>query len=92
MHPVIEATHEELVEAGVPHYIAEPREPLPRRVWHTPPPQFAAAGQPQATEFRTFEQLNMGQPANFRTATLSPAQNATYERMREFTVQPTWSS
>ena len=92
MHPVVEANHGELVEAGVPHYTAAPREPPPRRAWHTPNDQFVAAGQPQASEFPSFERLNMGQPANVRAAVLSPSQNMTYERAREFVVQPTWSS
>lgn len=92
MHPVVEAIHDELVEAGVPHYTAAPREPPPRRGWHTSHEQFVAAGQPQAPSFPSFEQLNMGQPANVQASVLTPSQNMTYERAREFVVQPTWSS
>ena len=51
-----------------------------------------AYGQPQAPEFKPFEQLNMGQPDNVRAATLSRSQNMTYERLRDFVVQPTFST
>ena len=92
MNPVVQASHDELEEAGVGHFMPGPREPPPRRVWHTPHDQLVAAGQPQAPEFPSFERLNMGQPANFRASTLTPSQNMTYERAREFVVEPTWSS
>jgi hypothetical protein len=56
------------------------------------PEQFAAAGQLQAPEFPSFEALNMGQPFNLRSAKLTPSENLTYERAREFVVQPTYST
>ena len=92
MHPTVEANHDELVEAGAPHYMPAPRPPPSFRSWPTPPQQFMSAGCPQAPEFPTFEALNSGQPQNLRTATLSRSQNMSYERMRDFVVQPTWSS
>ena len=92
MHPTIEANHDELQEAGVPHAMTVPRVPPARKVWHTPNAQFVAAGQPQAPEFKTFEVLSMGQPATLKAATLSQSQNMTYETVRDFVVQPTWSS
>jgi len=92
MHPVVEAAHQELEEAGVFHYRAGPREEPPRRVWHTPNAQLEAFGQPQAPEFPSFEALNMGQPSDLRAARLTAAQNVTYEQMRSSVVQPTWSS
>ena len=52
----------------------------------------ASAGHPQAPEFPTFECLNMGQPTDMRSSTLSPSQNRTYEEIRGFIVQPNWSS
>ena len=90
MHPVIEAHHGELMEAEVGHHMPAPREPVPRRVWHTPNEQYTAYGQRQAPEFPSFERLNMGQSADVRQASMSFDQNMTYERIREFTVQPTW--
>ena len=49
-------------------------------------------GQPQAPEFKPFEQLNGLHPVNVRAATLSRSQNMTYERLRDFVVQPTFST
>jgi hypothetical protein len=92
MNPVIEAAHAELEQAGVQHYMPEPRFAPPVKGWKTPNAQMAAAGQPQAPEFPTFEFLNMGQPHNVRAATLSHSQNMTYEHVRDFVAQPTWSS
>ena len=91
-HPVVEAAHDELLEAGVPHHMPAPREAMPRRVWHTPPEQFAAAGHPQAPEFTDFRVLNMGDPASVRATTLTPSENRTYEQLRTSVVGPTWSS
>ena len=91
MHPTVEASHDELAEAGAPHYMPAPRPPPPFRSWPTPPEQFVSSGQPQAPEFPTFESLNTGQHQNLRVATLSRSQNMTYERMRDFVVEPTWS-
>ena len=92
MHPVIEASHHELEQAGVFHLRAGPRQEPPRRVWHTPNEQLEALGHPQAPEFPTFEALNMGQPRDLRAARLEPSQNLTYEHLRNSVVQPTWSS
>ena len=43
-------------------------------------------------EFPSFEVLNMGQPANVLAATLTQEQKMTYEHLRDFVAQPTWSS
>jgi len=83
MHPVVQAAHEELREAHVPHYMPGPLPEQSRRVWHTPPEQWEAGGIPQAQEFPTFEMLNYGQSAAYRPATLSYSAAATYEQMRE---------
>lgn len=92
MHPVVEASHEELREAGVPHHMPAPRPQPQQRAWHTPPGVEVAYGQPQAQEFPDFRILNMGDPSSVTQGALTPAQNMTYERMREVVVQPTWSS
>ena len=91
-NPTIEMEHEELEVAGVPHYMPMPRSLPPKAHFTRPLAQFAASGQPQAPEFTPFQQLNMGQPDNVRAATLSTNQNMTYERMRDFVVQPTFST
>jgi hypothetical protein len=51
-----------------------------------------AAGQPQAPEFKTFEELNLGGLHDIKAATLTPAQNQTYEQIRNYVVQPTFST
>jgi hypothetical protein len=91
-NPTIEMEHAELDVAGVPHYMPMPRTLPPKAHFTRPLPQLAAYGQPQAPEFKPFEQLNMGQPDNVRAATLSKSQNMTYERLRDFVVQPTFST
>ena len=60
------------------------------KAWKTPPRQYAAAGQVQAPEFPTYEMLNLGEVALQRFDWTRRAM--TYERMREFVVQPTWTS
>ena len=92
MNPTIEANHDELEEAGMPHDMPAPGLPPLRRGWPAPHEQMVSAGQPQAKEFTPFEVLNMGQPANVRKATLNISQNMTYERMREFVPEKTWPS
>jgi hypothetical protein len=92
MHPVVEAEHEELEEAGVPHVMPGVRIAPRRRSYRQGPPQYASAGQPQAREFQTFEHLNMGQPARLSEGGLSYSQNLTYEQVRDFVVQPTFST
>lgn len=91
MNATIEAEHEQLETAGVPHYMPKPRTVPPKAFFTKPPAQMVAGGQPQAPEFPTFELLNMGQPESLRAATLSASQNMTYERMRDL-VQPTFST
>ena len=91
MDPTIEAEHEQLETAGVPHYMPKPRTVPPKAFFTRPPPEMVAQGQPQVPEFRTFERLNMGQPETLRASTLSASQNMTYERMRDL-VQPTFST
>ena len=92
MDPTIEAAHLELVEAGVHHYMPKIRTLPPKAMFTKPHPAMVVMGQPQAPEFPSFEFLNMGQPANIRAATVSLSQNSTCERIRDFVVQPTFSS
>ena len=92
MNSVVEAHHDELEEANVPHVMPAPRMPPPVKLWKAPPQQYVAAGQLQAPEFPTYEMLNLGEVADIKSAPLRPSQAMTYERLREFAVQPTWSS
>ena len=46
--------------------------------------QYIADGQPQATEFPTFEQLNMGQDARYKLGRPAPLDvNKNYQQLRE---------
>ena len=91
MNPVLEAHHDSLSETGVSHFMPGVRS-VPTHSLPAPPPAYVAAGQLQAPEFPSFEVLSMGQPANVLAARLSPEQNMTYEHLRDFVAQPTWSS
>lgn len=71
MHPTIEAHHPDLEQARIPHAMPAPRAPMVQHPWPAPVRQMAAAGQPQAPEFPTFEHLNMGQPGHLRPANLN---------------------
>ena len=92
MNSVIEANHDDLEAAGVEHYMPVVRSVPPRKGWKTPAEQMMAVGQPQAPEFKTFEELNVGGIHDIKAATLSPSQNQTYEQIRNYVVQPTWST
>ena len=70
IHPTVEAHHEDLVQARIPHAMPARRQPMAPYPWPAAPRQLIAAGQPQAREFRTFENLNMGQPSRVRPARL----------------------
>jgi hypothetical protein len=89
MNSVIEASHEHLVEANVPHEMPAPRLPPLIRSWPAPPPKWACDGQLQAPEFPTFESLNMGQPTDFRTASLKSAPGMTYAQARRLLPEQT---
>jgi hypothetical protein len=98
-HPVIEAAEEELKEAGVTHPDVgeeKPMEPMVIRAqvnnYSAPPAPMAAAGQPQAAEFPSFEVLNMAQPTDLRAAKMSHSTAMSYERMRDFVPERTWRS
>ena len=91
MNPMVDASHDELEEAGVPHHMAEVGIAPVRKPYLVPNKQMMSVGQPQAPEFPTFELLNMDQPQDIRVATLTFPQRLTYERARELVV-PTWSS
>ena len=83
VHPTIEAHHRNLEQANVPHPMPAPRPPMTRMSWPFPADQFSAAGHPQAPEFPTFEQLNLGQARRFRQGHPSSSGGETYQQLRE---------
>ena len=91
--PMIELHHEQLDESQIHHYMPAPRpQPARSSSWRAPPLAYSREGQPQAAEFRTFEELNLG--GSHRVGArhlLSPEASADYERMREdAAMRPKW--
>ena len=91
--PMVELHHEQLEESHIPHEMPAPRpQPARSSSWRMPPQAYTREGQPQAPEFRTMEELNLGgshRVGNRRL--LSPEASADYERMREdAAMRPKW--
>lgn len=83
VHPTLEAHHPDLAAQNVPHPAPIPRASMPKMKWPAKPDEFIADGQPMATEFPTFEELNRGQDKRFRHGRVNPDVNETYEQLRE---------
>ena len=83
-HWNIEAQHEDLEDAGVPHQAPVYRTPMIHSPWPTASVQWAAAGQPQPPQFPTFERLNMGQQRRYTPSSWSGSRaGSSYERLRD---------
>jgi hypothetical protein len=82
-HWGVDLNREDLEDAGVPHEARIPRPPTVRIPWPSAHRNYAAAGQPQARQFQSFEQLNQGQSRTFRQANPTLDNGRTYERMRD---------
>lgn len=79
--PVVHASHEELRQAGVPHYHIGERmpPPVPTAYGYQPP----MGGYPQPRGFPDFASLNMGQPHRF-----TPAQNRVFYQANDPAALP----
>ena len=83
-HWTVDAHHADLEHRGVPHEAPMPKLAMPAGQWRAPPNEYVAAGQPQATEFPTFEQLNLGQDARYKLGRPAPLDvNRNYQQLRE---------
>jgi hypothetical protein len=83
-HWAVEAHHQDLQDAGVPHRAPLPRAPMQRMPWPAAHQQYVATGQPQAPQFRPLEELNFGQQRRHQpTAQSHTEAGQTYERLRE---------
>jgi len=83
-HWTVDAHDKDLEYRGIPHAAQMPKMAMPAGQWQAHPNEYIAAGQPQATEFPTFEQLNMGQDARYKLG--RPADldvNRNYQQLRE---------
>jgi hypothetical protein len=82
-HRTVEAHHPDLEERGIPHSAPVPKMAMPAGRWRAPPNEFIAAGQPQAPEFPTFEQLNLGYDKIYKLGRPAPLDTTNYQQLRE---------
>ena len=83
-HWTIDAHHRDLEDRSIPHPAPMPKMTMPAGRWQAPPNEYIAAGQPQATEFPTFEQLNMGYDKTYKLGRPAPLDiNKNYQQLRE---------
>ena len=83
-HWTVEAHHQDLEYRGIPHPAPQPKMTMPAGRWQAPPNEYIAAGQPQAQEFPTFEQLNLGYDKRYKLGRPAPLDiNKNYQQLRE---------
>ena len=83
-HWTIEAHHLDLEHRGVPHSAPTPKMAMPAGAWRAPPTEYIAAGYAQATEFPSYEQLNMGYDARYKLGRPAPLDiNKNYQQLRD---------
>jgi hypothetical protein len=83
-HWTVDAHDQDLEYRGIPHAAPMPKMTMPAGRWQAHPNEYIAAGQPQATEFPSFEQLNMGQDARYKLGRPAPLDvNENYQQLRE---------
>ena len=82
-HWTVEAHHSDLDYRGIPHSAPMPKLTMPAGRWQASPNEYIAAGQPQAQEFPTFEQLNMGYDKKYKLGRPAHAINKNYQQLRE---------
>lgn len=83
-HWTIEAHHEDLEYRGIPHPAPMPKMTMPAGRWQAPPNEYIALGQPQATEFPTYEQLNGLHDRQYKLGRPAPLDvNRNYQQLRE---------
>jgi hypothetical protein len=83
-HWTVDAHDKDLEDRGIPHAAPTPKLAMPAGKWRSAPNEYIADGQPQATEFPTFEQLNMGQDARYKLGRPAPLDvNKNYQQLRE---------
>ena len=83
-HWTVDAHHIDLEYRGIPHAAPMPKLATPAGRWQAPPNEYIAAGQPQGTEFPTFEQLNQGQEKRYKLGRPAPLDaNKNYQQLRQ---------
>jgi hypothetical protein len=83
-HWTVDAHHQDLEYRGIPHAAPAPKLAMPAGRWQAPPNEYIAAGQPQATEFPTWEQLNGLHDRQYKLGRPAPVDvNKNYQQLRE---------
>ena len=83
-HWTVDAHDKDLEYRGIPHEAPAPKMTMTAGQWRAHPNEYIAAGQPQSTEFPTFEQLNMGYDARYKLGRPAPLDiNRNYEQLRQ---------
>ena len=83
-HWTVDAHDRDLEDRSIPHAAPTPKLAMPAGKWQAHPNEFIAAGQPQAAEFPTFEQLNLGQDVRYKLGRPAPLDvNRNYQQLRE---------
>ena len=82
VHPTLEAHHRDLEEQNVPHPAPIPKLSMAKASWPAAHQQYIADGLPQAPEFPTFEQLNLGQDKRYRQGLPGSMETQSYESLR----------
>ena len=83
-HWTVEAHDRDLEHRSIPDSSPRPKLTMPAGRWQAPPDEYIATGQPQAMEFPTLEQLNMGQDHSYKLGRPAPLDvNRNYQQLRE---------
>lgn len=83
-HWTVEAHDKDLEYRGIPHAAPMPKMAMPAGQWQAPPNEYIVDGQPQAPEFPTYEQLNLGYDRNYKLGRPAPLEiNKNYQQLRQ---------
>jgi hypothetical protein len=82
-HWTVDAHHEDLEYRGIPHAAPMPKMAMTVGQWQTQPHEFISAGQLQAPEFPTYEQLNLGYQKRYKLGRPAPVDPKNYAQLRE---------
>jgi hypothetical protein len=82
-HWTVDAHHQALGYRGVPHPAPMPKMAMPAGRWQASPNEYISDGQPQAAEFPTYEQLNLGQDKRYKLGRPAPGINKNYQQLRD---------
>ena len=83
-HWTVDAHDKDLEYRSIPHAAPMPKMAMAAGKWQAHPDEYISAGQPQAAEFPSFEQLNLGYDARYKLGRPAPLDvNKNYQQLRE---------